>query len=87
MRRSLTFLAITCELFQYSNTALFKNLFFFLFPLLPFRPDLKVTILLESGNKLHETEFEWPKNITPSGFSMKVKNVYTCITITNNMYW
>lgn len=29
-------------------------------------------ILIESGIRIHETEFEWPKNIIPSGFSMKV---------------
>ena len=33
---------------------------------------MKATLLLESGTRLHSTEFEWPKNISPSGFSMKV---------------
>ena len=27
---------------------------------------------MESGIRIHTTEFEWPKNMTPSGFSMKV---------------
>ena len=38
-----------------------------------FRPDHKAVILMESGIRIHTTEFEWPKNMTPSGFSMKVK--------------
>ncbi len=38
-----------------------------------FRPDLKAMILLESGNRIHSTEFEWPKNVSPSGFSMKLR--------------
>ena len=29
---------------------------------------------MESGNKIHSTVFEWPKNMAPSGFSMKVFN-------------
>jgi hypothetical protein len=37
------------------------------------RPDKKAVILLESGNRLHSTEFEWPKGMMPSGFSMKVR--------------
>ena len=37
------------------------------------RPDKKGMILLESGNRIHSTEFEWPKNFTPSGFSMKMR--------------
>ena len=30
-------------------------------------------ILIESGNRIHSTEFEWPKNMNPSGFSMKLR--------------
>ncbi|XP_074642120.1 ribosome quality control complex subunit NEMF-like [Tubulanus polymorphus] len=37
------------------------------------RPDEKAMILLESGNKIHSTEFDWPKNMMPSGFSMKLR--------------
>ena len=37
------------------------------------RPDLKGMILLESGNRIHSTEFDWPKNMTPSGFAMKMR--------------
>lgn len=33
----------------------------------------KVTLLIESGSRLHTTEFEWPKNVAPSGFSMKLR--------------
>ncbi|KAH8417118.1 hypothetical protein KR222_003680, partial [Zaprionus bogoriensis] len=33
----------------------------------------KVTLLLESGTRFHTTEFEWPKNVAPSGFSMKLR--------------
>lgn len=29
-------------------------------------------ILLESGSRIHTTDYEWPKNVAPSGFSMKV---------------
>lgn len=36
-------------------------------------PDQKYVLLLESGNRIHLTNFEWPKNIAPSGFSMKVR--------------
>lgn len=37
------------------------------------RSEEKQVLLLESGNRIHTTNFEWPKNIAPSGFSMKVK--------------
>ena len=30
---------------------------------------------MESGIKLHSTEFDWPKNPAPSGFSMKVSKM------------
>jgi hypothetical protein len=36
------------------------------------RTEEKCVLLLESGSRLHSTAFEWPKNIAPSGFSMKV---------------
>lgn len=36
------------------------------------RGEEKCVLLLESGNRIHTTAFEWPKNVTPSGFSMKV---------------
>lgn len=32
----------------------------------------KAMLLLESGNRFHTTQFEWPKNMAPSGFTMKV---------------
>lgn len=44
----------------------------------------KSILLLESGMRIHTTEFEWPKNVAPSGFSMKVRyliNVYQLIDI------
>lgn len=37
------------------------------------RSEEKCVLLLESGNRIHTTAFEWPKNTAPSGFSMKVK--------------
>lgn len=36
------------------------------------RTEEKAVLLIESGNRFHTTAFEWPKNIAPSGFSMKV---------------
>lgn len=36
------------------------------------RSEEKSMLLLESGNRIHTTGFEWPKNVAPSGFSMKV---------------
>lgn len=36
------------------------------------RSEEKSVLLLESGNRFHITNFEWPKNVSPSGFSMKV---------------
>ena len=36
------------------------------------RSEEKAFIIFESGVRLHLTEFEWPKNMMPSGFSMKV---------------
>ncbi|KAL4238275.1 hypothetical protein ACF0H5_002987 [Mactra antiquata] len=37
------------------------------------KPDDKAVILMESGIRIHSTEFEWPKNPAPSGFSMKMR--------------
>ena len=37
------------------------------------QPDKKVVLLIESGTRLHTTEFEWPKTPAPSGFSMKLR--------------
>ena len=37
------------------------------------KPDHKATLLFESGNRIHLTEFDWPKNTSPSGFSMKLR--------------
>lgn len=28
---------------------------------------------MESGNRIHTTAFEWPKNVSPSGFTMKMR--------------
>lgn len=36
------------------------------------RSEEKSVLLLESGNRFHTTQFEWPKNVAPSGFTMKV---------------
>lgn len=35
--------------------------------------DVKETLLFESGIRFHTTQFEWPKNPSPSGFSMKMR--------------
>uniref|UniRef100_A0A4W4EN39 Ribosome quality control complex subunit NEMF n=1 Tax=Electrophorus electricus TaxID=8005 RepID=A0A4W4EN39_ELEEL len=37
------------------------------------KPDSKAVLLIESGIRIHSTEFEWPKNIMPSGFAMKCR--------------
>ncbi|XP_017594338.1 PREDICTED: nuclear export mediator factor NEMF isoform X2 [Corvus brachyrhynchos] len=37
------------------------------------KPDCKATLLLESGIRIHMTEFEWPKNMMPSSFAMKCR--------------
>jgi len=37
-----------------------------------FRPDSKKVLLIESGIRIHITEYDWPKSSFPSGFSMKV---------------
>ncbi|OPJ90038.1 nuclear export mediator factor NEMF [Patagioenas fasciata monilis] len=37
------------------------------------KPDCKATLLLESGIRIHTTEFEWPKNMIPSSFAMKCR--------------
>ena len=36
------------------------------------KPEHKEILLFESGSRIHTTLFEWPKNVAPSGFSMKV---------------
>ncbi|XP_077675822.1 ribosome quality control complex subunit NEMF isoform X3 [Eretmochelys imbricata] len=41
------------------------------------KPDCKATLLIESGIRIHTTEFEWPKNMMPSGFAMKGNIVLT----------
>uniref|UniRef100_A0A8B9LEM7 Ribosome quality control complex subunit NEMF n=1 Tax=Astyanax mexicanus TaxID=7994 RepID=A0A8B9LEM7_ASTMX len=37
------------------------------------KPDSKAVLLIESGIRIHSTEFEWPKNLMPSGFAMKCR--------------
>lgn len=37
------------------------------------KPEHKATLLVESGSRIHTTEFDWPKNSAPSGFSMKLR--------------
>ena len=49
-------------------------------PLSSLRPDEKAMLLFESGCRLHTTEFEWPKNMQPSGFSMKVYSL-VCLSV------
>lgn len=56
------------------------------------RSEEKCVLLLESGNRIHVTNFEWPKNVAPSGFSMKVCQIITSnykihLLVTINMYF
>ena len=37
------------------------------------KPDVKHTLLLESGIRFHTTTFDWPKGTVPNGFSMKLR--------------
>uniref|UniRef100_A0A8C9Z5X1 Ribosome quality control complex subunit NEMF n=1 Tax=Sander lucioperca TaxID=283035 RepID=A0A8C9Z5X1_SANLU len=37
------------------------------------KPDSKAILLIESGSRIHSTDFEWPKNMMPSGFAMKCR--------------
>lgn len=37
------------------------------------KPESKAVILIESGIRIHSTEFDLPKNVIPSGFSMKLR--------------
>ncbi|CAK6971511.1 nuclear export mediator factor NEMF-like isoform X2 [Scomber scombrus] len=37
------------------------------------KPDHKAILLIESGTRIHSTDFEWPKNMMPSGFAMKCR--------------
>lgn len=37
------------------------------------RGEEKVILLLESGCRFHATNFEWPKNVAPSGFTIKLR--------------
>ncbi|XP_063538930.1 ribosome quality control complex subunit NEMF homolog [Cydia strobilella] len=37
------------------------------------RSEEKAVLLLESANRFHTTQFEWPKNVAPSGFTMKLR--------------
>ncbi|XP_028677833.2 ribosome quality control complex subunit NEMF-like isoform X1 [Erpetoichthys calabaricus] len=37
------------------------------------KPEFKAVLLIESGVRIHTTEFEWPKNLMPSGFAMKCR--------------
>ena len=46
-----------------------------------YRTDCKVMLLVESGNRISTTEFEWPKNLMPSGFSMKVQVNLICLCV------
>lgn len=37
------------------------------------KPDMKAILLVESGVRIHSTDFEWPKHNMPSGFAMKCR--------------
>lgn len=50
------------------------------------RSEEKCVLLLESGNRMHTTNFEWPKNVAPSGFSMKVFANKNNSELFNNTY-
>ena len=40
-------------------------------------------LLMESGIRIHSTEFDWPKNMVPSGFSMKVRHISVFYSLCN----
>jgi len=35
--------------------------------------ELKFVLLIEAGNRIHLTDYDWPKNMMPSGFAMKCR--------------
>lgn len=37
------------------------------------RSEEKSVLLLETATRFHTTQFEWPKNVAPSGFTMKLR--------------
>ena len=37
------------------------------------RGESKSMVIIESGIRIHTTEYDWPKNHTPSGFAMKCR--------------
>ncbi|KAF6212306.1 hypothetical protein GE061_012828 [Apolygus lucorum] len=37
------------------------------------RGEEKCVLLMESGARFHTTNFDWPKNVSPSGFTMKLR--------------
>ncbi|BET00662.1 Fibronectin-Hypothetical protein protein A N-terminus (FbpA) [Nesidiocoris tenuis] len=37
------------------------------------RGEEKCVLLMESGARFHTTSFDWPKNVSPSGFTMKLR--------------
>ncbi|XP_023241900.1 nuclear export mediator factor NEMF-like [Centruroides sculpturatus] len=37
------------------------------------RQEEKCTILVESGIRIHKTDYEWPKSVAPHGFTMKLR--------------
>uniref|UniRef100_A0AC35U2M6 NFACT-R_1 domain-containing protein n=1 Tax=Rhabditophanes sp. KR3021 TaxID=114890 RepID=A0AC35U2M6_9BILA len=37
------------------------------------KPDGKAVVLFESGIRIHKTQYEWPKSMFPSSFSMKFR--------------
>ena len=44
------------------------------------RSEEKAALVFQSGARIHLTEFAWPKNMMPSGFSMKVDaGVLVCL--------
>lgn len=51
------------------------------------RPDSKAVLLVESGTRIHSTDFEWPKNMMPSGFAMKVRTSYCLFNKTDQLFY
>ncbi|XP_067128468.1 ribosome quality control complex subunit NEMF [Centruroides vittatus] len=37
------------------------------------RQEEKCTIIVESGIRIHKTDYEWPKSVAPHGFTMKLR--------------
>lgn len=58
--------------FSFYMNELIPVFWIYMFDHLIFSGEVKHIILVESGNRIHLTDYDWPKNMMPSGFAMKV---------------